>query len=414
MQKPETPQDILAGQHLSSLKQQERVLGLEQLNLLQQEQLQTVAQPLLLPSLTLLLGLGLGILSTAWVMRRRHLRNRAIPPNAVADAAAESCSPSFMQTDERALQQAKSALADLRHDLRTPLNAILGYGELLARDAQTPEQQAQAHIIYRNAESLLQMINDMLASTHPESGQVTLKPADFDHPASRSVAQPRLPSPGQPARRILVVDDTATNRMLMVHWLKLAGFELEQAENGQTAVERAIQFRPDLIWMDMRMPGMDGAEAMRQIRRAAEVINHPTNSWQPKILALTAAFDNERQQILAAGFDDFVTKPCSEALFFDKIAQHLDLHYRDAALLPSPLDSQPEQRSAQLNPQPFAMMPADWIARLNYAARSANEPVIFELLEALPADRPDLKDFVTQLLQEFQLSQLIRLTQPNR
>jgi PAS domain S-box-containing protein len=337
--------------------------------------------------------------------------------------------------------RAKSAfLANMSHDLRTPLNAILGYGQLMAQDAQTPQQQAQLDIINRNGESLLQIIDDMLWLNKIESGQVTRGeptqgllarlqlPVTPMTPVTPVTPVTQLPmanpvsgnqvgrerrlklEPGQAAARILVVDDTDTNRMLMAHWLKRSGFEMQQAQNGQVAVEQAVQFRPDLIWMDMRMPMMDGYDAMRRIRQEAEqmnalanalanpLVNPAMNRWQPKIIALTAAAF-EAQQTLAAGFDDFVTKPCPKAIFFDKMAQHLHLSYAPSAP-PAPV-------------QFFSRMPEDWIAQLNYAARSANEPLIFELLEALPADCQELKASVTQLVHDFQLGSLIRLTQPN-
>ena len=369
-----------------------------------------------------------------------------------------------VKAETEADYQAKSRrlaeqLAAMNHDLRTPLSAILGYGQLMARDAQTPQQQAQLEIINRNGEYLLQRINDLFSFSGLESEQEIADREDADDaddiddadlpfpqpPVSlASVKEQRVLGlePGQPSYRVLVVDDTDTNRKLMTHWLKLAGFEVQQADNGQMAVEQAIQFRPDLIWMDLRMPVMNGREATQQIREAANQASNSMNQamggaettvqpWQPKIIALTAAaFEDERHQLLAVGFDDFLSKPCSESVFFGKIAQHLQLSYRYEAPA-SDLTSAPSQATrtnlqleqlvtqptmpaepmVQSMVQPFASMPADWVAQLNYAARSANEKKIFELLEALPADCHELKASVTRLVQEFQLSQLIRLTQ---
>jgi signal transduction histidine kinase/ligand-binding sensor domain-containing protein len=74
-------------------------------------------------------------------------------------------------------------------------------------------------------------------------------------------------APGQPSRRMLVVDDTFENRALLARLLKSVGFDVREATNGQEAVAEWEASRPDLIFMDMRMPVMDGIEATREIRR---------------------------------------------------------------------------------------------------------------------------------------------------
>ncbi|HBB33539.1 MAG TPA: hybrid sensor histidine kinase/response regulator, partial [Cyanobacteria bacterium UBA9273] len=72
--------------------------------------------------------------------------------------------------------------------------------------------------------------------------------------------------PHQEAYRILVVDDTRENRLLLVKLLEPIGFEVREAENGQEAVTQWLVFQPHLIWMDTRLPVMDGLEAAREIR----------------------------------------------------------------------------------------------------------------------------------------------------
>jgi PAS domain S-box-containing protein len=233
----------------------------------------------------------------------------------------------------------------------------------------------------------------------------------------------------QPKYRILVVDDTDTNRQLMVHWLNTAGFEVQEARNGREAIERWSSFEPHLIWLDMRMPIMDGFEAVQRIRKSMSQAHftpaaHPFTPVPTKIIAITAAaFEEERQRILAAGCDDFVAKPCSETIVLEKIAQHLGVQYTD-------LESSDAERSdgekpkrkqsgqAQttdvcfsLRPESFQALPAEWLHRLNLTARSANERAILELLAELPEDYAELKSAIVYLIDNFQLSQLIRLTQ---
>ncbi|MBM0745589.1 response regulator (plasmid) [Phormidium sp. CLA17] len=122
-------------------------------------------------------------------------------------------------------------------------------------------------------------------------------------------------APGQPKYRILVVDDRWVNRQLLLRFLEPIGFEVRDAENGQQAVALWEAWQPHLIWMDMRMPVMDGYEATRYIK--AQLQGQAT-----VIIAITASvLDEERAIVLAAGCDDFVRKPVWEDIVFEKIAQ---------------------------------------------------------------------------------------------
>jgi CheY-like chemotaxis protein len=126
---------------------------------------------------------------------------------------------------------------------------------------------------------------------------------------------------GQPQYRILVVDDRLESRVLLVKLLTSVGFEVLEAVNGQEAIELWSSWEPHLIWMDMRMPVMDGYEATKRIK--ADLKGQAT-----AIVALTAsAFEEERSVVLSAGCDDFVRKPFRESVIFEKMAQHLGVRY---------------------------------------------------------------------------------------
>ena len=112
--------------------------------------------------------------------------------------------------------------------------------------------------------------------------------------------------PGQPVPRILVAEDKRESRLLLVKLLEQVGFNVRQAENGKEAVALFNQWSPHFIWMDMRMPVMDGIEATRRIR------DMPGGD-AVRIAALTAsAMEEERESILAAGCDEFVCKALSD------------------------------------------------------------------------------------------------------
>ena len=104
-----------------------------------------------------------------------------------------------------------------------------------------------------------------------------------------------------PARRVLVVDDSAANRELVALVLRDTGLVVEQADSGLTALERVAAAVPDLILMDMQMPGMDGRTATGLLRAQGRTM---------PILAFTAhALAGFEQEIADAGFDGFITKP---------------------------------------------------------------------------------------------------------
>lgn len=124
-----------------------------------------------------------------------------------------------------------------------------------------------------------------------------------------------------PRIKILIAEDKLENRVLLYKLLAPLGFALKEAVNGKEAVEISNQWHPHLIWMDIRMPVMDGMEATRRIKSTEAGAN-------TKIIALTAhALEEERSEILAAGCDDFIRKPYRETEIFDAMAKHLGLKY---------------------------------------------------------------------------------------
>ncbi|MBD0334504.1 MAG: response regulator [Cyanobacteria bacterium Co-bin13] len=151
----------------------------------------------------------------------------------------------------------------------------------------------------------------------------------------------------RPAQRVLIVDDARLNRQILVKLLGDLGFEVQEAENGQAAIALWRQWLPHLILMDLQMPMMDGYEAAQAIRQEERNLAHeaclaalgrsnalaPANRPATVIIAVTAhAFEEDRQQALAAGFDDFLSKPLRRNLLLEKIAAHLQLqyHYQEA------------------------------------------------------------------------------------
>lgn len=135
---------------------------------------------------------------------------------------------------------------------------------------------------------------------------------------------------GQGEWRILVVDDHPDNRNLLKLLLEQAGFQVATAENGAVAVARFQAWQPHFIWMDWRMPVMDGIEAMRQIRLLP-------GGKAVKIVAVSAStFKEQQAELLREGMDGFVRKPYWPSELFACMADLLDLRYDNLPPLAAP------------------------------------------------------------------------------
>jgi signal transduction histidine kinase/CheY-like chemotaxis protein len=127
---------------------------------------------------------------------------------------------------------------------------------------------------------------------------------------------------GQPDYRILIVEDQQENWMVLQRLLENAGFCVRVAEDGAQGLKEFREWRPQFIWMDLRMPVVDGVEATRLIR-ACE------GGSKVKIVAVTASgYASERSEILAAGVDDYIRKPYRSAEIFECMARHLGVRYQ--------------------------------------------------------------------------------------
>lgn len=111
--------------------------------------------------------------------------------------------------------------------------------------------------------------------------------------------------------KVLLVEDAPDNQMLIGRFLKVAGAEVDIANNGQEALHKAQSAQYDVLLMDLQMPIMDGYEATNALRKSG---------YQKPIIALTAhALKEERQRCLASGFNDHVSKPINRAVLLDSI-----------------------------------------------------------------------------------------------
>ncbi|PZV10837.1 MAG: hybrid sensor histidine kinase/response regulator [Pseudanabaena sp.] len=185
-------------------------------------------------------------------------------------------------------------------------------------------------------------------------------------------------APNQKTYRILVVDDRRENRQILIKLLAPIGFEVKEADNGQVAVKIWEQWQPHLIWMDMRMPIMNGYEATTQIRSHLK-------GQATTIIALTAStLEEERAIVLSTGCDDFVRKPFLEDIIFEKLSQYLGVQFIYEAIAPS----LPETTKSvdKFTAQSLLVMPKEWLEKLHRAASQLDGNAIAQLLTQVPEE----------------------------
>ncbi|PPT05309.1 Circadian input kinase A [Geitlerinema sp. FC II] len=213
------------------------------------------------------------------------------------------------------------------------------------------------------------------------------------------------PIADRPVPKLLVVDDRRESRQFLVKLLEVTGFEVRSAEDGQAAIAQWKAWQPDLIWMDVRMPVMDGYEATRQIKAQQK----KTGAKSPTaIVALTAsAFEEERASVLAVGCDDFLRKPFREEEIFEKIARHLGVRY----LYETVEDTASESvlPALELTSEDLASMPVRWRMRLRYGAMSANDAIVRSLIDEIPEESAALAERLTVWLEDFRFDKIFAL-----
>ena len=202
--------------------------------------------------------------------------------------------------------------------------------------------------------------------------------------------------------RILAVDDVPASRLLLRKILTGIGFAVEEAENGQQAVDLFSTWHPHLILMDMRMPVMDGYEATKQIKSLP-------NGQETIIIALTAsAFEEERVVILSAGCDDFMRKPFYEAELLEKIGQYLNINYLYEETVD--VSSDKPEISTELSHENLEVMPMKWRSQLYDAAARVDNQEILELLSDIPQEYESLAKGLESLVEHFRCDKIIDLT----
>ncbi len=236
-------------------------------------------------------------------------------------------------------------------------------------------------------------------------------------PARRVIAL----EPGQPRYRVLIVEDKLDNRQLLIKLFSLFDFDLREAENGQEAIDIWQTWRPHLIWMDRRMPILDGYEATRRIRnKELKMRNEEKNSLQSstphshhcKIIALTAsAFEEQRTEAMKSGCDDFIRKPLNEHDIFEKMQKHLGIRYMYEDEQKAEDRKQKAEDRENRTSEDITMIPAELLVTLEEATEMTDPEMISEVTAQISAYNVSLADTLVQLVNDFDYDGILALIQ---
>jgi CheY-like chemotaxis protein len=202
---------------------------------------------------------------------------------------------------------------------------------------------------------------------------------------------------GGPRRRLLIAEDLPESRLLLHKLLTPLGFELREAVNGQEAVEISAEWHPHLIFMDMRMPIMDGLEATRRIKATG-------TGAHTRIVALTAhALEEERRDILGAGCDDFIRKPYKDTEIFGALTKHLGVRFVYEPMAPSAGGAMQVVESA------LGDLSADLLSELRQALVRLRIDEVNRVIESIHCRHPHVADALKTMARDLQFGEILRV-----
>ena len=206
-------------------------------------------------------------------------------------------------------------------------------------------------------------------------------------------------------RKVLIVDDNQLNRDLLCRLLGRLGFEIAEAQNGQECLYKAVEFQPDVILMDLRMPVMDGLETARRLRKLPELKD-------VVLIALSASvFESTQQESILAGCNDFLPKPIEVNHFLEQLRVHLGLEWVYEQSSENKKRTTSSLSPASGFPAYSSLLPAaaESVTQLLKFAAMGDIEEIFDENAKLEILEPKLVPFVAklrQLVKGFQLKQI--------
>ncbi|HBC74519.1 MAG TPA: hypothetical protein DC017_06635 [Candidatus Wallbacteria bacterium] len=204
--------------------------------------------------------------------------------------------------------------------------------------------------------------------------------------------------PGQKIFRVLITDDEPYNRLFLCELLRAVGFEAEEAKNGAEAVSKFEEWSPDLILMDVRMPVMNGFEAVKLIRetKAGEAIH---------IIMITAnTFEDDINKIIETRAEGYIRKPFKENEVFENIGKCLGVKYRYEDGIVSE-----KREKLKLCEEDIRVLSDKLVGQMKEATINAQLDLLLELIEQSAASSTQLAERLKEMANEFKYDALIKL-----
>jgi adenylate cyclase len=219
--------------------------------------------------------------------------------------------------------------AHVRHELRTPINAVIGYSEMLIEDAAEAQEHAEfvadLHKIQTAARRLLELIEDIVRFSDLEADSANLRLPD----ASVSSMVANLVSTIQAIDEahvrgseqgglVLVVDDSETNRDILMRRLTREGYEVECAPDGTRALEAVALRQFDLVLLDIMMPGLNGYQVLERLKATPELRDIP-------VIMISALDEIEGiVRCIEMGAEDYLPKPFNPVILRARVEASLE------------------------------------------------------------------------------------------
>ncbi len=208
--------------------------------------------------------------------------------------------------------------------------------------------------------------------------------------------------------KVLIVEDQKDSARLLERILQAIGIETKIAENGQIAITLFEQWQPQFIWMDRRMPIMDGPTATAKIRRLA-------GGEQVKIVALTAsALQDEAANIMQYGFDKFLAKPYKMETIYDTMAELLELDYeyeRDQEATKSHAATNDLSKTV-ITPASLQALSLSVRKQLYDAALELDSEKVLHVANTIEAEDKELANHIIFYSEQFKFEELLNLLEP--
>jgi CheY-like chemotaxis protein len=192
------------------------------------------------------------------------------------------------------------------------------FAKLASLSSSLPSQEVEAEAVELHPDTSSNVVPDMPQGAAAETDGPEAQTLEEAYAADKTEADSPAVQSEARKMRVLAAEDNKTNQLVFSKMVKELQIELQFASNGLEAVALYKEFQPDLVFMDISMPEMDGKEATGEIRK----IEGQTGGHVP-IVALTAhAMAGDSDGILAAGLDYYMTKPLRKALILERIEKH--------------------------------------------------------------------------------------------